>query len=80
MNMHTLLYIRLITNKDAPYGTGNSTQHSVKTYKRKESEKDWTHVYVWPNPFAVRLKLIQHCKSTITNKIKIKKEQFPRFI
>ena len=38
MNKHTLLYIRQITNKDLLYSTGNSTQYSVITYIRKESE------------------------------------------
>ena len=31
----------------------------------KESEKEWIHVYVELNHFAVHLKLTQHCKSTI---------------
>ena len=40
MNIYTLLYIRQITNKDLLYSTGNSTQYSVITYMRKESEKE----------------------------------------
>ena len=47
------------------YRTGNSTQYSVVTYMGKESEKEWIYVYVKLNHFAVHLKLIQHCKSTI---------------
>ena len=39
INIHTLLYIKQITNKDLLYSTGNSTQYSVITYMRKESEK-----------------------------------------
>ena len=39
MNIHTLLYIRQMTNKDLLYSTGNSTQYSVITHMRKESKK-----------------------------------------
>ena len=46
MNIHTLLYIRQITNKNLPSSTGNSTQYSVITYMRKESKKEWIYVYV----------------------------------
>ena len=39
----------------------------------KESEKEWIHVDVYLNHFAIHLKLTQHCKSTrIQYKIKIK--------
>ena len=31
----------------------------------KEPEQEEIHVYVWLNPFALHLKLTQHCKSTI---------------
>ena len=30
---------------DLLYSTGNSTQYSVITYKRKESRKKWINVY-----------------------------------
>ena len=51
MNIHTLLYIYIyiyftyiyikqITNKDLLYSTGNSTQYSMITYIRKETEKE----------------------------------------
>ena len=46
MNIHTLLYIKQITNKDLLYSTGNSTQYSVMTYMGIESEKEWIYVYV----------------------------------
>ena len=35
-----LLYIEWIINKDLLYSTGNSTQYSVITYMRKESEEE----------------------------------------
>ena len=41
----TLLYIKQIINKDLLYSTGNSTQYTVITYKRKESGKKWINVY-----------------------------------
>ena len=31
----------------------------------KESEEECIYVYVQLNPFAVHLKLTQHCKSTL---------------
>ena len=42
MNIHTLLYIYIkqITNEDLLYSTGNSTQYSMITYIRKETEKE----------------------------------------
>ena len=45
MNVHTLLYIRQITNKDLLYSTRNSTECSVVTYMRKESKKERIYVY-----------------------------------
>ena len=38
VNIHTLLYIRQIGNKDLLHSTGNPTQYSVITCMRKESE------------------------------------------
>ena len=46
MNIHTLLCIRQITNKDLLYSTGNSTQYSVITYMRKKTKKEQIYVYV----------------------------------
>ena len=37
MNIHTLLYIKQITNKDLLYSTGNSTQYSVMTHMGNDS-------------------------------------------
>ena len=36
IDIYTLLYIKYTTNKDLLYSTGNSTQHTVMTYFRKE--------------------------------------------
>ena len=40
INIFTLLYVKLITNKDLLYNAGNYTQCFVITYKGKESEKE----------------------------------------
>ena len=40
VNIHTLLYIRHINNKDLLYSTGNSAQYSGITYMRKDSKKE----------------------------------------
>ena len=53
-----------IDNQQGPmYSTGNYIQQLVITYNGKESKKEYTYIYV--TYFAVNLKLIQHCKSTI---------------
>ena len=42
MNIHTrTAYVRQTINKDLLYSTGKSTQYSVITYMRKESEKEY---------------------------------------
>ena len=40
----------------------NSIQYSIMTYMGNESEKEWIHIYVQLNHFAVYLILTQHCK------------------
>ena len=69
-NIHTLLHTKQIVNKDLLYNAGNSTQYSVITSMRKESDKEWIYVHVQLNHFAECLKVTQHCshcsnKSTI---------------
>ena len=66
INIYTLLYIKYIISKDLPYSTGNCTQYFVITSKGKESEKEYTYIYMYVllNHCAVHLKLI-YCKSTI---------------
>ena len=46
INIYTVLYVQQLVNKDLLYSTRNSTQHSVITYTRKESEKNQMYVYV----------------------------------
>jgi len=61
MNMYTPLYLRWITNKDLLYSTGNSAQCYVAACMGKKFGGEWTHVYIWLSPFAIHLKLSQHC-------------------
>ena len=46
IDIHILLYIKQITNKNLMYSTGNSTQYSVMAYMGKESKKEWINVCV----------------------------------
>ena len=61
INMYALLYLKRITNKDVLYSKGNATQCYVAAWMGGEFGGEWTHVYVWLSPFAVHLKLSQHC-------------------
>ena len=57
--VHT--YIRWMTNKDLLYSTQNAAQCYVSAWMGGEFGRDWIHVHVWLSPFAVCLKLLQHC-------------------
>ena len=61
IDMYTLLYLKRITNKYLLYSTGNSTQCYVAAWMGGEFQGEWIHAYVWLSPFAVYLKLSQHC-------------------
>ena len=61
IDMYTLLYLRWIINKDLLYSTGNSAQYYVAAWMGGEFGGERIHVYVWLSPFAVHLKLSQHC-------------------
>ena len=39
-DIYTLLYAKLISNKDLPYSSGKSIRYSVIAYIRNESEKE----------------------------------------
>ena len=65
VNIHILIYIKYVTNKDLLYSTGNYTQYFVTTYNRKEYEKN-RYICMYNNHFAVHLKPTPtHCKLTI---------------
>ena len=61
MDMHTLLYLKWITNKDLLCSTGNSAECYMAAWMGGESGGEWIHVYVWLSPSAVDLKLSQLC-------------------
>jgi len=61
MDMYTLLYFKWITNKDPLYSTENSAQCCMVAWMGEELRGEWVHEYVWLSPFAVHLKLSQHC-------------------
>ena len=61
MDMHTLLYLKWVTNKDLLYSTWDSVQCYIAAWMREEFGGEWIHVYVRLSPFAVHLKLTQHC-------------------
>ena len=59
MDMHTLLYLKRITNKEVLYSTGNSAQCYVAAWMGRDFGGERICVYVWLSPFAVHLKLSQ---------------------
>jgi len=61
MDMYTLLYVKWITSKDLRYSTGNSAQCYVAAWMGKRLGGARIYFHVWLNPFAVHLKLSQHC-------------------
>ena len=61
MDMYTLLYLKWITNKDLLHRTWNSAQCYVAAWMGGMFGGERIHVYVWLSPFAVHLKLSQHC-------------------
>ena len=56
-----MMYLKWITNKILLYSTGNSVQCYVAAWMGGEFWREWIHVYVRLGPFAVHLKLSQHC-------------------
>ena len=59
--LYTLLYLKWITNKRLLNNTGSSAQSYVAAWMGRESRGEWIHVHVWLHPFALHLKLSQHC-------------------
>ena len=56
-----LLYLKWLANKDLLYSTGNSAQCYVAAWTGGGFGGEWIPVQVWLSPFAVHLKLSQHC-------------------
>ena len=42
MDVYTLLYLKWITSKDLPYGSGNSAQYYVAVWLGGEFVGEWT--------------------------------------
>ena len=61
MDMYTLLCLKWVTNKDLLYSTGNSARCYMAAWMGGEFGREWINVYEWLSPFAVHLKLSQHC-------------------
>ena len=58
---NTLLYLKWITNKDLLYSTWNSAHCYVPAWMGEGLGGERIHVYIQLSPFAVHLKLPQHC-------------------
>ena len=59
--LYTLLHLKWITNKHLLNSTGSSAQSYVAAWMTGESGGEWILVHVWLHPFALHLKLSQHC-------------------
>ena len=59
--MYTLLYLKWVTDRDLPHITGKAAQCYVAAWMGGKFGGEWIHVYIWLSPFAVHLKLSQHC-------------------
>ena len=69
MDRCTLLHLKWITNKDLLDSTGNSAQCHVAAWIGGEVEGECIHVYVWPSPCAVHLKLNHNIVNWLYSKI-----------
>ena len=72
---YKVLYIRQINNKVLLYSTGKYIQYLIINHSGKEHEKEYIYIYIKNNHFAVQRKLIQHCKSTMLQFKKLKKNR-----
>ena len=61
MDRYTPLHLKWITNKVLLYSARNSAQCYVAAWMRGMFGEEWIHVCVWLHPFAVHLRLSQHC-------------------
>ena len=59
-HVHTAIF-KMDNQKDLLHSTGNSAQCYVTTWMEQEFGGEWIRVYVWLSPFAIHLKLPQHC-------------------
>ena len=59
--MHDTAIFRKDNQQEPTYSTGNSAQGYVAAWMGGKFGGEWIHVYVGLSPFAVHLKLSQHC-------------------
>ena len=59
-HVHTAIF-KTDNHLGPTYSTGNSAQSYVAARMGREFGREWIHVYLWLSPFAVHLKLSQHC-------------------
>ena len=65
MDMYTLLYVKWIINKDLLVAQGTLLNDMWKPEWEGLGGRMDTYIYVWLSPFAVHLKLSQHCSLDI---------------
>ena len=61
MGMYTLLNLKRIANKVYCLEHGILLKCYVAAWMGEAFRGEWIHVHVWLSPFAVHLKLSQHC-------------------
>ena len=61
----SLVYLKQITNNDLLHSTENPVQCYVVAWMGELLGGEWIPVYVWRGPFAIHLKLSQHCPLAI---------------
>ena len=71
MDVYTLLYLKCVTTKALLDSTGTSCSMSWGSLDGRGAGGGRIHVCVWLSPFAVHLKLSQHCQlATLQYKIR----------
>ena len=63
MDLYVYPAIFKMGNQQGPavYSTWNSAQYYVAARMGGEFGREWKHIYVWLSPFAIHLKISQHC-------------------
>ena len=59
-HVHTAMF-KMDNQQGLTYSTWNSVQCYMVAWMGAEFREEWIHIYVQPSPFAVHLKLSQHC-------------------
>ena len=59
-HVHTVIF-KVDNQQGLQYETGKSARCYVAAWMGREFSREWLHVYVWPSPFGVCLKLSRRC-------------------